>query len=387
MLPLWPLDPSATYLNHGTVGVVPREVLEAQSRWRDRMERHPARFMLRELWRFTATASDGPTLMREAAADVARFVGARADDLVFIDNTTTGVNAVMRSLLFQPGDDIVVTDHVYGGIIAAVRDAAARAGAAITTVTVPYPVFDPATLVTRVADALTPRTRLAIIDHITSETALRMPVEALVRACHDRGVPVLVDGAHVPGALALDVSSIGADIYVANLHKWAMAPRSSAFMVVAPRLQAILHPPVISWGYGRGFTEEFDWVGTRDPTPWLAAPDGIRFLEALGIDAVRDYNHALAWRAARYLTERWKTPLGVTEPDIACMVTIGAPDAIGSTAADAVRLRDALLFGDNIEVQVHARANRVWVRVSAQVYNEDADVERLERAVSRLAGA
>jgi isopenicillin-N epimerase len=213
-----------------------------------------------------------------------------------------------------------------------------------------------------------------------------MPVEALVRTCHDRGVPVLVDGAHVPGAVALDVSSTGADIYVANLHKWAMAPRSSAFMVVAPRLQALMHPPVISWGYGRGFVEEFDWVGTRDPTPWLAAPDGIRFLESLGMEELREYNHALAWRAAQHLAGCWKATIGVTEADVACMVAVPAPEAAGSSPAAALRLRDALLFDDNIEVQVHARANRVWIRVSAQVYNEDADIERLERAVTRLAG-
>jgi isopenicillin-N epimerase len=323
--------------------------------------------------------------MRQAAADVARFVGAPADDLVFIDNTTAGVNAVMRSLLFEPGDNILVTDQAYGGILTAVRHVAGRIGATVTIVTVPYPVFDPATLVTRIVDALTPRTRLAIVEHIVSESALVLPVRAIVTACQERGVPVLVDGAHVPGALALDVSAIGADVYVANLHKWAMAPRSSAFMVVAPRLQSLMHPPVISWGYGRGFTDEFDWVGTRDPTPWLAAPDGIRFLESLGYDELRRHNHDLAWRAARYLSDRWKTPLGVTESDVSCMVAVAAPESVGSTTADAVRLRDTLLFDEAIEVQVHARASRVWIRVSAQVYNEDADMERLEGAVSRLA--
>jgi isopenicillin-N epimerase len=282
MLPLWPLDPAATYLNHGTVGVAPRQVLEAQQVWRDRCERHPARFMLRELWSFTGSAADGPTLMRQAAAEVAAFVGARTDDLVFVDNTTTGVNAVVHSLPLEPGDELLLTDHAYGGIVTAVHHAARRAGATVKTIDMPYPAFDAAEATKRIADAITPRTRLVLVDHIASETALVFPVEAIVRACRERSVPVLVDGAHAPGAIALNVAAIGADFYVANLHKWAMAPRSSAFLVVAPAWHAIIHPPVISWGFGAGFTQEFDWVGTRDPSPWLSAPDGLRFLESLG---------------------------------------------------------------------------------------------------------
>ena len=285
-LPLWPLDPAATYLNHGTVGVTPKHVLEVQQQWRERIERHPSRFMLRELWTFRGVTPAGPTLLRQAAAKVATFVGAETDNLVFVDNTTTGVNAIVRSLPLEPGDDLVVTDHAYGGIVSAIRYAADRAGATVTTVNVPYPAFDPAELVGRIRSALTPRTRLVITDHVVSETALIFPVRQIVEACHDRGVPVLVDGAHVPGALPLDLSAIGADFYVANLHKWAMAPRSCAFLAVLPAFQRSIHPAVISWGFDAGFTQEFDWVGTRDPTPWLCAPDGIAFLESLGLDAL-----------------------------------------------------------------------------------------------------
>jgi isopenicillin-N epimerase len=185
----------------------------------------------------------------------------------------------------------------------------------------------------------------------------------------------------VPGAIALDVSAINADYYVANLHKWAMAPRSSAFMVVAKRFQAATHPAVISWGFETGFTAEFDWVGTRDPTPWLAAPDGIQFLESLGYDDLRRHNHDLAWRAGRYLADTWRTPLDLEESMVGCMVSVMTPEACGSTKDDAQRLRDRLLFDHSIEVQVHARADRVWIRLSLQAYNDDDDVERLGRAV------
>jgi isopenicillin-N epimerase len=383
LLPLWPLDPAATYLNHGTVGVVPIRVSDAQQTLRAHIERHPARFMLRDLWSFTGAAG-GPTLMRQAASDVAAFVGGRADDLVFVDNTTAGVNAVLRSMSFAPGDEVVATDHIYGGLLAAVTYTARTTGAVARIVEMPYPAFEPAESVARVAAAITPRTKLVILEHIAAESALVFPIVELVQACKAKGATVLVDGAHVPGALPLDVSAIGADYYVANLHKWAMAPRSSAFMAVAPERQSSLHPAVISWGLDQGFTQEFDWVGTRDATPWLLAPEGIRFLEELGIDALRAYNHDLAWYAAQHLSERWQAPLQIPESVVGCMVSVMTPSSIGTTKADAVRLRDFLLFEHNIEVQVHARADRVWVRVSAQAYNDRGDVERLAEAVEEM---
>jgi len=381
ILDLWPLDPAATYLNHGTVGVVPNRVADAQQALRARIERHPARFMLRDLWSFTGSATGGPTLMRQAAAEVAAFVGARAQDLVFVDNTSTGVNAVLRSMTLSHGDELVVTDHLYGGLVTAVNYAARTSGAIVRTVEMPYPAFDADASVERVAAAVNDRTKLVIVDHIAAESAIVFPVRDIVRACKAKGATVLVDGAHVPGALPLDTSAIGADYYVANLHKWAMAPRSSAFMVVAPEQQAALHPPVISWGLDQGFLQEFDWVGTRDPSPWLMAPDGIRFLDDLGYAALRQYNHDLAWHAAQYLTDRWGTPLQIDESAVGCMVSVMAPESIGTSKSDAVRLRDRLLFEHDIEVQVHARAGRVWVRVSAQAYNERADIERLGCAV------
>lgn len=381
LLPLWPLDPSAIYLNHGTVGVVPNRVAEAQQALRARIERHPAKFMLRELWSFTGSPAGGPTLMRQAAAEIASFVGARAQDLVFVDNTTTGVNAVLRSTPLSAGDEIVVTDHIYGGLLTAVQYIARTSGAHVRIVELPYPAFDPAESIARVSAAVTDRTKLVIVEHIAAESGLVFPVQEMVRACKAKGATVLVDGAHVPGALSLDVSAIGADYYVANLHKWAMAPRSSAFLVVAPEHQSSLHPAVVSWGLDQGFLQEFDWVGTRDPTPWLVAPEGVRFLKDLGLDALRRHNHDLAWHAAQYLTDRWGTPLSIDESAVGCIVSVMAPESVGTTKPDAVRLRDRLLFDHNIEVQVHARAGRVWVRVSAQAYNDRADIDKLAAAV------
>jgi isopenicillin-N epimerase len=381
----WPLDPEVTYLNHGTVGVAPRRVLAAQQAIRDEMERAPSQFLLREVSSLVGVPTGRPSRLREAAGLVAAFAGAERNDVVFVDNTTTGVNAVLRSLPLQPGDEILITTHNYGAIARVAKFVARERRAHVIAVPVPYPAFDRRALVDAVAAAITPRTRVAVLDHITSESALIFPVTELAAACRAHGVPVLVDGAHVPGVLPLDIPALGVDWYTANLHKWACAPRSSAFLWAHPSRQTDLHPPVISWGLDAGYTAEFDWVGTRDPSPWLAAPEGIAYLRDLGPGNVWRHNHDLAWRAARALTDRWCTTLGIDEAAVGFMATVPLPPSLGRTTDDAARLRDALLFDDRIEVQVHAAHDQLWTRVSVQVYNEWDDIERLGDAVARRA--
>jgi isopenicillin-N epimerase len=377
----WPLDPTVTYLNHGTVGVAPRRVLAAQQALRDEMERQPSQFLLRAVSGLVGAPTDRPTRLREAASTVARFVGARPADLVFVDNATTGANAVLRSFPLKRGDEVLMTDHHYGAIGHAARFIAGERKASVTLVQVPYPAFDRAALVTAVRAAIGPRTKLAILEHITAESALILPLAELAAICRERGVAVLVDGAHAPGVLPLDLPALGVDYYTANLHKWACAPRSCGFLWAREARQANLHPTVISWGLGRGFTSEFDWVGTRDPTPWLAAPEGLEFLREIGWSALSAYNHGLAWSGANMLADRWGTSLTCDEASIGFMVAVPLPPALGSTAEDAARLRDALLFDDRIEVQVHASHGQLWARLSAHVYNEWSDVERLADAV------
>ena len=385
LLDLWPLDPSVTYLNHGTVGVAPRRVLAAQQAIRDEMERQPSQFLLRAVSSLAGVPREGPTRLRRAAEEAAAFVGADGSDLVFVDNATTGVNAVLRSLTLEPDDEILITDHNYGATARVARFVARERRAAVRTVTVPYPVFDAAALVAAVDRAIGPRTRVAVLDHITSESGLIFPLAQLAALCRDRGVSVLADGAHAPGVLPLDIPALGVDWYTANLHKWAHAPRSCGFLWAHRSCQADLHPPVISWGLDQGWLAEFDWVGTRDPSAWLAAPDGIAFLQELDFDAVRKYNHALAWHAAKLLTTRWDTELGVTEDHVGFMVTVPLPGRLGSQPDDAARLRDALLFEDGIEIQVHATHGRLWARVSCQVYNDEQDIAKLAGVIETRA--
>jgi len=380
----WALDPAVTYLNHGTVGAPPRRVLAAQQAIRDAVERQPAQYLIRELTEITIGAPAGIPRMRAAAAAVAEFLGARGQDLVFVDNVTTGINGVLRSLEFEAGDEILVSDLGYGAIVNAANYVARRAGASVRTVVLPADPASEGAITEAYVAALGPRTRLAIIDHITAETALILPVRDIVARCHARGVPVLVDGAHAPGAIALDVPALGADWYSANLHKWAYSPRSCGFLWAAPERQAELHPTVISWGLDKGWTAEFDLVGTRDPSAHLAAPEGIAFQRELGIDALRAYNHVLAWDAARMLSTRFGTPLVMPESMVGTMATVAAPETVGSSYEHAVALRNALLFEDGIEVQVHAIRGRVWLRISAQIYNEMEEYERLaDRVLAR----
>ena len=381
MLAHWMLDPDILYLNHGTVGATPRRVLAAQQAIRDEIERQPARFMIRELADVRQIRMRARPRMRVAADTVAAFLGARGDDLAFVDNATTGINAVLRSLEFAAGDEILLTDHGYGAVRHVCDHVTRRAGANVRVVDLPMPRVEPGAVVEAIAAALTSRTKLVIIDHITSWSALVLPVAEIVARCHAAGVPVLVDGAHAPGALALDLPALGADWYTGNLHKWAMAPRSSGILWAPPERRAGLHPAVISWGYELGFDAEFDMTGTRDPSPWLAAPEGIAFMNDLGLDAMRAYDHAIAWDAACSLTSRWGTTPLCSEEMIGTMATLPLPERFGTTGEHATRLKDLLLDEDRIEAHVLAFAGRVWLRICGQVYNDASDIERLARAI------
>ncbi len=385
MLEHWMLDPAVLYLNHGTVGATPRRVLARQQEFRDQMERQPARFMLRELADVKQIPMRMEPRLRTAAREVAAFLGAREADLVFVDNATSGVNAVLRSLRFEPGDEILLTDHGYGAIERVARHVAERAGAVVRTVALPGTGATAAAISQAIGDALAPRTRLAIVDHVTSGSALVLPIADIAARCRAAGVPLLVDGAHAPGALPLDIPAIGADWYTGNLHKWAMAPRGCGVLWAPPARQAALHPSVISWGYELGLAAEFDWPGTRDPSAFLAAPEGIAFLRDLGLDAVRAHNHALAWDAARFLADRWGVPPPADESLVGCMVTVPMPARFGADSESVQRLKDALLYDDGIEVQMHAGSGRGWLRLSAQVYVERGDVERLAKALEARA--
>ncbi len=383
MLEHWLLDPEITYLNHGTVGATPRRVLQAQQALRDEMERQPSRFVLRELHGHQPAPWRRESRLREAIGRIAPFLGCRPDDLVFVPNVTTGLNAVLRSVPLGHGDEVVLSNLGYGAVTLAAGVVARERGATLRIAEMPYPLRHAGEVVAAIAGALGPRTRLVVIDHVTAQTALVLPVAAIVAECRARGVPVLVDGAHAPGSIAVDIPAIGADWYAANLHKWAYAPRSCGILWATPERQPALRHPVVSWGSGLGFQAEFEYQATSDPTSYLAAPEGIALLREWGFDPMLSYMHGLSREAARLLTDRWGTTVEADDDMIGAMVTVPLPAAAGATADDAAHLRTALLVEDRIEVQLHAWRGRLWTRVSAQVYNDRADITRLADAVCR----
>lgn len=379
MLAEWMLDPDAIYLNHGTVGAPPRRVIAAQRALLDEIERQPAQFMLREL---ADTDGTGQRLrMRQAAEEVAAFVGVGAADLGFVDNATAGANAVLRSFPFRPGDEILVTDLGYGGVTNTAAYVAATTGAVLRVATMPRPGAPVEAFVDAIVDSLTPATRIVLVDHITAETALLLPVAEIARRCHERGALVLVDGAHAPGAIDLDITALGVDWYFGNLHKWGWTPRSSGILWASPAQQETLHPTVISWGYGNGLEAEFDLLGTRDPTHVLVAPVAIGLMREWGLDAIRRYDHELAWQGAQLLADRWGSSFTTPEEMIGTMANVTLPASAGSTKDDAVALRTRLWNEERIEVPVFSHEGRLTLRISAQIYNELSDIESLAAAV------
>jgi isopenicillin-N epimerase len=369
---LWGLSADGLIVNHGSYGATPLDVLREQDRWRGMMEGQPTFFMQRIL----------PDAIRRAATRLADFMSADPDRLVFVENATSGINAILRSFPFERGDEILVLSHGYGAVRKTADYVAQSNGARTVEVDVPFPHPDENLLLARLDAAIGPRARLAILDHVTSPSALTLPVAAMVRICRDRSVPVIVDGAHAPGQLSLDIAQIDADWYVGNCHKWLMAPKGAAFLSAGPRAREI-HPTTISHGFGTGLAGEFDWVGTRDWSACLSVPAAIDFRARLGHDALMARDRDLAWDAASYLAGRFGTDLGADRHWHGAMALIRLPAVRGILADDAVRLREALL-DRRCDAAISFIDGAIWLRLSVAPYNEPGDYVRLADMLEAL---
>ena len=384
----WTLDPDVVFLNHGSFGACPAAILKYQSELRARIEREPMRFYLADL----------PGLLEDALEQTGRFLGAGTAGLTFVNNATTGVNTVLRSLSFQPGDKLLVTDHAYPACRNALDYIASRSGLEVVVAKVPFPVSGPDELFDALMAACVPGTRLALLDHITSPTGLLFPLERLVPALQSRGTDVLVDGAHAPGMIELNLDELGAAYYTGNFHKWLCTPKGAGFLHVrADRVDAI-RPLTISHGataptaITSRFRNEFDWTGTEDPTPWLSVPASIRFFRDLlpgGWKEMRERNQALLLAARNEIVQT--TGLEAPCPDelLRNLASFILPDDPGTEPKDSLGLnplRRRLLEDYRIQVPVFAwpRESGRILRISVQLYNYLEQYQELAVALRDL---
>jgi isopenicillin-N epimerase len=372
----WRLRAGTIYLNHGSFGPCAEPVRAVRQRWCDELDEQPMDFFFRLL----------EPAWRNALAEVAQFIGAQSDNLVFVDNATYAMNVVARSFPLVAGDEVLLTDHEYGAVVRIWRRACEEAGAAEPVIAkLPWPVATVSQIVEAVMSRVTDRTRLLVVSHITSPTACILPVRELCRAARDRGLTVVIDGPHAIAHLPLDIESLDCDFYTISCHKWLSAPFGSGLLYVAPRHQARIRPPILSWGrlppdMPASWTHEFPWLGTRDPSPFLTVPAAMRFLEEVGWEAFRKHTHELANQARRRITEL--TQLAPPTPDsrqwYGSMVCLPLPDG------DAKTLQDALWQRFGIEVPIVPFANRRWIRVSCHLYNTPEHIDQLIAALKLL---
>ncbi|HEY2105714.1 MAG TPA: aminotransferase class V-fold PLP-dependent enzyme [Candidatus Binataceae bacterium] len=377
---LFPLKETAVYLNHGGFGVAPREVMAARAAILREIEQAPGPFF----------AHDYRGRWNSTAACVASRLGVAADSLALVDNVTDGINAILRAFAFKPGDEILTTSLTYGAIDLAAGHIARARGATVVRMPIPFPNPTPERCLESLQAALTPRTRLAILDHVTSSTALLLPLSEMAWICRRRDVAVLVDGAHVPGNVPLDISSIPADWYVANLHKWYFVPRGCGFLWAAPNRRGDLVPNVLSWDIKREFPHSFEWTGTHDPSAWLSIPAAFAFMDRFGEEQVRAHNHALVREGMALLAEAWKVQVDTPASMIGSMALVPLPDGLSCATDEENRIRLQKRLWDKFAIEAcpsFAHHGTIWLRFSAQIYNSLADYEKLARAIVALRSA
>jgi isopenicillin-N epimerase len=360
------LDPDIVFLNHGSFGACPRAVFERYQAWQRELERRPVEFLARRL----------PELLDGVRERLAAYINARPDDLVLVPNATAAANAVARSLRLEPGDEIVASDHEYGACDLLWQHVCDRAGARYVRAELPLPLPGAKAVVDALLARITDRTRAIFFSHVTSPTALVLPVTEIARRAREAGVMTIVDGAHGPGHVPVDVTQLGVDVYAGNCHKWLCAPKGAGFLWARPELQESIDALVIGWGYDDDatFVSRHTRAGTRDPSAYLSVPDAIDWQAAHDWDTVRDRCHGLAREARRLFAEL--TGLEPLAPDshehVAQMVATRLPDI------DADALQRRLYVEHRIEIPASRRWNGTpLLRASFQGYNDEGDLERL----------
>jgi isopenicillin-N epimerase len=384
----WQLDPEVVFLNHGAFGACPIAVLEAQQAFRRQLEQEPLRFVMREY----------EPLLDRARTALAGFVGADPADLVFVSNATTGVNSVLRSLSFSPDDELLTTNHAYNACCNALKFVAERSGAKVVVANIPFPLDSEAQMTQAILSQVSPRTKLVLLDHVASPTAVIFPLSSLIQSLSAQGIDTLIDGAHAPGMLLLNLQSLGATYYTGNCHKWICAPKGAAFLYVQRDRQAHIRPLTISHGANSSRTDrsrfqlEFDWTGTQDPTAYLCVENAIAHIATLspqGWAGVMAHNRALALQAREILCAALEQPVPCPAEMVGAIAAIPLPQNFGmpaTTVGGIDPVQNWLWEKFQIEVPIIPWFNptQKLIRISAQMYNDLDQYRYLADALKQM---
>src|SRR4030042_826183 len=379
MKDLFLLDPQIVFLNHGSFGACPRSVFEEYQAWQYKLEQQPVRFLGTELDNY----------LRHSREVLGVYIHASADDLVYIPNATHGVNIVARSLNLKPGDEILSTNHEYGACNFTWDFICQKTGAVYIQQHIKLPVTSPEGIADQIWFGVTDRTKMIFISHITSPTALTLPVQSICQRAHEAGILTTIDGAHAPGELALDLSSLNADFYIGNCHKWMLSPKGAGFLFVQPAVQNLIEPLIVSWGYQSlstapresAFIDLLQWTGTKDPAAALSVPAAIKFMRDNHWDAIRSRCHDLLRSAIERICDQSRiAPLYPLDSALyQQMGTIPIP-----RVRDLNELKNRLYNDFRIEIPTIEWENRHFLRLSVQGYNSEHDIDTLITALSKL---
>ncbi|XP_077977327.1 uncharacterized protein LOC144432898 [Glandiceps talaboti] len=367
------------FLNHGAFGVALKEAVDATQKWQYYIERQPVRFMDREIL----------PLLVYITRRLAKFVGCDTTDLVLVQNATTATNSVIKSIKFKPDDVIYCLNVTYGAVKKLLKFMSEETGAIIQEENLEFPITGKDDIINKVKETLRPGCRLAVFDHIPSNTPFIMPIKELIDLCHSRGVPVLIDGAHSLGALPLNIRDLNPDYYVGNCHKWFCCPKGCGYLYVKKELQKTTRPMIVSHGFGSGFSSEYMWSGLQDYTSFLSLHTVLDFWDTVGPDKIRKYIYTLAKQAADLLVEKWQTRLLAPQDMFGSMVLVQLPSTLhkGKTCDYnlAESIQNQLFHCFDTEVPIKAVQGELYVRISVHIYNELSEYQQLTDAVLSIA--
>lgn len=383
----WSIDRNITFLNHGSFGACPLPVLQAQQQIRDQIEKQPLHFFNREY----------ETLIDNARSSLAAFIGSPTDNLVFVPNATTGINAILRSLEFQPGDELLTTNQEYNASRNVLDFVAQRCRSQVVVAQIPFPITSPAEIISAIMECVSPRTKFVLLDHITSQTALIFPIKQIITLLAEKGIDTLVDGAHAPGMIPLNLQEIGATYYTGNCHKWLCAPKGSGFLYVRKDKQKTIRPTIISHGANSlrqdrsRFQLEFDWMGTSDPSPYLCIPVAIEFMRSLlgnSWQELMQQNHAMALAARKIICNTLNINIPCPDEFIGSMASIPLPqeaqDILPITSIPALQNILWDRFQIEVPIIIFPQAPKQLIRISAQIYNTLSQYEYLANALNNI---